>query len=235
MTLADLKKYLKSVRSAGLTVPQIDDIVNVSVEAGFAQVWGAYEWKVRRAENTSLTCTSGQAYTILPDDMESIDAITVINGTQSCWVDLTGEVDFEIDYPRPSSYSTGQPAIGKVVYNSAQQGNRWRIYWSPVPGSGYSLRVIYQRIGSEALIPQLPSYMLAAVVDRCLEYVLPPGNERMLQHQAAEASLRKAIQADETVSGPPQFLGVDPGFNSGAFVGGSGDDGSYLEGRPWLL
>jgi len=234
MTISELKKYLSAVRTGGGAVPQINDLVDSAVETGFAQVWGAYEWKIRRAESTDLTCTTSQAYTVLPDDLESVDSIVVIDGTSSFWVDLKGEGNFEMDYPYPSGHATGKPYAGKVVFNSAAQGNRWLIYWCRIPNSAYSLRVIYQRVGSEALIPQLPSYMLAAVVDRCLEYTLPPGEGRLAQHQAANSSLKKAIQSDEMVSGPPKYVGVDPGWNVDAFVGNAGDDGSYLEGRPWL-
>lgn len=225
MTLTNLKNYLTSIRSGGQQIPQINDIVDAAIEAGFAQTWGAYAWKVRRTDKTTLVCTVNQAYTILPDDMESIDAIVLLDGTSSWWIDLQDEGNFEINFPNPSGYTTGKPVSGKVVFNSAQQGDRWRLYWDRIPGSAYSLRVIYQRAGTIGLIPQLPSYMLAAVVDRCLEYVLPPGNDRLAQHQAAEASLQKAIQSDETVSGPPRWIGVDPGFNDGAFVGSNAWDG----------
>lgn len=234
MDIAALKNYLKAIRSAGVAVAQLDDLVNAAVDAGFAQVWGAYSWKVRRKDDTTLTCTSGQSYTVLPDDMESIDSIVIIDGASSWWINLNSEGNFEIDSPNPSALSSVKPSVGKVVFHSSQQNNRWRVYWNRIPDAAYSLRVIYQRVGTIGLLPQLPSYMTAAVVDRCLEYVLPPGEGRLAQLQAAEASLHKAIQADETVSGPPQFVGVDPGWNDDAFTGG-GNDGDYLEGRPWLI
>jgi len=232
MTLAELKKYLSSIRSGGQNVPQINDIVDNAIEAGFASVWGAYQWKIKRKEDTSLTATSAQIHTILPDDMESLIDLVLEDGTRSRWVNIMTEENFDISYPKPSSHTNKRPFAAKLVRFSPQQNDRWRIYWYPVPDSGYTLRVVYDTVGNANQLEQLPTYMLSAVVDKSLEYVLPPGEGRLAQMQAARSSLQKAIESDMTVSGQPMMVGVDPGWNDGAFVGGR-DDCHNLEPPCW--
>lgn len=232
MTHAELKKYLSSIRSSGQTVPQINDIVDNAIKAGFGYVWGAYSWKVKRREDISLSATSGQPHTILNSGMESLVSLVLEDGTSSRWINIMGEENFDMSYPRPASHTNSKPIFAKLVKHSEAGNDVWRVYWFPVPNSSYGLRLVYDMVGSPTQLPNVPSYMLAAIVDKCVELVLPPGENRMAQMQIAEGSLKRAINADTAVSGAPKMLGSDPGWNQGAFVGQGRDDIPDIR-APW--
>ncbi len=232
MTSGQLKEYLKSIRSGGVEIPQINDIVDNAIQIGFGSVWGAYAWKTKRREDTSLSATSGQAYTILNAKMESLVSLVLEDGTSSRWINIMGEENFDMSYPRPVSHTTSRPIVAKLVKHSAASNDKWRVYWFPVPNSSYNIRLVYDMVGTSAQLSSLPSYMLAAVVDKCVELVMPPGEGRTAQMQIADRSLKRAISSDMAVSGAPSILGPDPGWNDGAFVGQGNDDIPDIA-SPW--
>lgn len=229
MTLQELKEYLSYIRTGNVKLTGIEKVVDVAIESGYGAVWGAHSWKVRRGMNTSLTTTSGQAYSILPGDMEGLVSLVVLNGSRSRWINIYSEENFEIDMPQPSAHSTTIPSIGKLVYHSDNAADRWRVYWCPIPNAAYSLRVVYQRRADTAFFPNLPSYMQSAVIDECLARIMEPGDSRTNQYSVAAASLAKAITSDNAVPGSPSMLGVDPGWNDWVTVGGVANDGLPLD------
>jgi len=232
MTREQLKEYLSSILSGGQNVPQINDLVDNAIEVGYGYVWGAYAWKTKRRENTSLSATSGQTYTILTGEMESLVSLVLVDGTSSRWINIMGEENFDMSYPRPVSHTTSRPIFAKLVKHSTAKADKWRVYWFPVPNGSYSLRLVYDIVADPAQLPNLPSYMLTAIVDKCVELVVPPGEGRTAQMQISDRSLRRAINSDTAVSGAPKLLGIDPGWNDGAFVGQGRDDIPDIR-APW--
>jgi len=65
MTVDGLKKYLVSIATGGQANPALDQIALAAIEAGYAGVWGAAEWKFRRRYSAAKSTTANQEYTSL--------------------------------------------------------------------------------------------------------------------------------------------------------------------------
>lgn len=211
MTLQDLVEYLKGQAGAGISANQLQKMAEVAAEAGYAGVWGAYPWSVRRGTGT-LTTTASTAHTVLPVDFESVTSIRYAGSSRAHVVDILEEVAFDTSFPNPSLV-TGLPTHCKIVYETPQGNNKWRVVWYPVPDSAYSYTLTYNRKSDLANLPNLPSWMLHAVVQRCAVLMEPTVEGQYQRKILADQALSDAIAADRPVTGiGPQF-GADPGWD----------------------
>ena len=212
MDLQRLKDYLKSIATSGLAVPNLDQVADAAIESGFSRVWGAYPWSVRRGTKT-LSTVASQAHTVLPDDFESLLTVRYVSTVNPWNIDIVEESVFDEDHPNPVAYLTSIPVKAKVVYNGPQKGDRWRLYWYPVPSTVYTMELTYNRRADPAVLPDLPTTMLDAVMAACSALMRSDGNERLAYDQIAKSALDKAIAADRPVTGVAPRWGADPGWD----------------------
>jgi hypothetical protein len=215
MTLDELKKYLTSIPT-GVENPAIGGIATTVIEAGYASVWGANNWKVKRAENTTLATVANQVYTSLPADFESLISLKVIDGTASRSIDIVDENSFDYDIPSPVAWQVAMPRLAKVVFADPL----YRAVWYPVPDAVYTVHLVYVRRADSAKFPNLPSYMQDAVISKASSMMLR-GEDRTAAETVAMATLNRAILSDGAVSGYSPRVGGDPGWDDYA-MGPSG-------------
>jgi hypothetical protein len=213
MTIQDLKIYLQSLSTAGLKTAQLDQLVTTAIEAGYAAVWGAYRWKIKRRQK-STTTTSGQAYTGLPSDFESIRGVTIQATNTPTMVDIQEEESFDRNFPYPAFHTNSQPTTCKVVRNeSGGAGDKWRLYWFPIPNQAYNITIVYDATADSANFPSLPSYMQQAVIEKCCVLIQGAGDARLAFLQSANAALQAAIYSDRTSNEYTMQWGGDPGWD----------------------
>lgn len=214
MTADQLKKYFKSLKFGGSVVDNtMEEIVDAAAEAAFGKVWEAHVWKVGRLQDDSLRTTANLAYTILPKGFSGIKTLVLIDGTLSRKINIVDEDNFEYDNPYPQAWSAQKPVLAKLAYHGAAASDNWRLYWSPVPDAAYSLRLVYRVERDLSFLPNVPAYMLEAIMLAGSALILPPGATQFQQFGVAEASIKSAIQSDTAFVGAPELIGTDPGFN----------------------
>lgn len=209
MTTGELRDYLKGVIGAGVTVNNLDAVAKVAAESGYASVWGAYTWKIKRVQNDALSTTASQAYTQLPVDFESMLGIRIRADNEPVNVDIIPEHGFDESFPNPTTWGNDIPSSAKVVYSPA---NKWRIYWFPIPDAVYNLTVTYENKADIGNLPKLPSYMVDAVVAKAASLMFT-GERRVANDQVAARALQVAITSDREVSGVASRMGIAPGWD----------------------
>ena len=223
MTQQDLKEYLKGIVSGGVQINNLDRVAEVAAETGYNSVWGAYTWKIKRVEDSALPTIASQAHTVLPEDFESMLSIRLRFAGRPLWIDLTTEIAFDKNWPLPTDWNQNSPRHAKVVY-SPKLG--WRIYWFPIPDAAYSTTVMYERKADIGNLPQLPSYMVDAIVAKASSLMVF-GPERAQADQVAARAVGQAIGADNAVSGSTPQFGMDYGWNDWA-RGRTGSDDPHI-------
>lgn len=221
MTTDKLKAYLKALPGAGVAAEQMDSTADIAIEAGYAAVWGAHTWKVRRIQTDSKTTTGSQAHTVMPDDFESLLGVRIVSSSNPRGIDLIDEEAFDLDFPYPANDSENMPSVAKATYDGST--NLWRIYWYPVPDSAYTLSIRYDRKADAAMLPTLPSHMMPAVVAMCASFMFSDGVQRQAYDQLARGHIQRAVMSDRAISGGTPTLGADPGWDdwNGRQGGGS--------------
>jgi hypothetical protein len=96
------------------------------------------------------------------------------------------------------------------------------VYWYPIPNSAYSYEMSYNRRADQALLPNLPSYMLAAVLEKGKAMMQGSPEKTFTQTQVAAAELQQAIMSDRVAAGYAPMLGTDPGWDDFATTSGGG-------------
>lgn len=226
MTLGQLKTYLKSIGAAGITQQNLDSTADVAIEAGYASVWGAYSWKIKRRQFDSTT-TAGQTYTSLPSDFETVKVILVKSTGRPLAVDIMEEEMFDKNFPKTNFWSTEQPFAAKVGYNaSGGNGDKWRIWWFRIPDQAYTISVVYEAKADSAEFPNLPSYMQDAVISKCAALMQTGAEQRLAYNQIAEQAVQRAIFSDRTSSEKAVQWGGDPGWDDFATAERRGNSGS---------
>lgn len=211
MTRGELKDYLVALPSPGVDTNARKGLADAAIEAGYAGVWGAHPWKVRRVLDSSLTTTGSQAYTTLPEDFESLHGVRILYGNRPSTPDAQDEQVFDMNFPYPANDNNNRPNFFKVSHDSAT--NLWRLYWYPVPDASYTLAVLYDKKADSGALPNLPSHMLPAVMVACASYMVGINEGRAAYDEMSERHLRRAIMSDRVVSGYSPRLGADPGWN----------------------
>lgn len=219
MTLQDLKAFLRGIASSGIAQPQLDATISAAIEAGYASVWGKYNWSVKRASSLKTTVAS-QAYTDLPPDFESLVTLSYLGTSDPRPINVMNEMAFDYSYPNPAAENSRKPIAAKITFFSPQNNN-WRLYWFPIPDGAYSMQVVYNRRPDSSMLPALPSWMLDAVIAKCSAIMQPDGEKRQMYDQVAEKAIQNAIFADRPQGGLTPQYGVDPGWDDGFDNGGN--------------
>ena len=201
-----------SFAADGLTAAQKDKMAQVAMEAGYASVWGAYPWSCRRG-TTTLTTSGGVAYTALPSDFEACTSIRYLGSGNPWLINVMEEVAFDTDFPYPGAFSSAIPRVCKIVYETPQAANRFRIVWYPVPDAAYSMALSYNRRADTAFLPNVPSWMLDPIVQRAGALMFSQITERLQYDMLADRAVLRAMSADQPVVGVGPMYGADPGWN----------------------
>lgn len=217
MIPANFKEYLKGY-ATGIVSAQLDAVANTAMEVSFASVWGAHDWKFKRTL-VAGTLTANQAFTNLPSDFESTLSIRIIHSDRPKSIDIKDENAFDYDYPNPAAVQKDMPFAAKIVLHA---GTTWRVYWFPIPDSGYSYEMAYNRKADLALLPNVPSYMLGAILEKGKAIMQGSPERTFTQTQVAESELQRAILADRVAAGYAPMLGSDPGWDDFALTSGGG-------------
>lgn len=137
--LANLIKA--QAKTAGMT--GVTELVDNALNMAGPYVWGIHPWNFTRVEATITTSTSTE-YTDLPDDFGGYRSLRYRNGSTDGWkLRYYAEDSYELYFPNPDILSDDEPRICKIVFDSATQV--WRVYFTPVPDSAYSMSLIYSR------------------------------------------------------------------------------------------
>lgn len=222
MTGTQLKNFLigHGLGIEGVTQAQLSGVADVAAEAGFAAVWGRYNWTIRRGTAT-LSTVANQAYTSLPSDFESLISLVYAAGTRDYRINIKSEAEFDTDFPDPS-IQTGVPEVAKVVYQGPNAADRFRLYWFPTPAAVYALPLAYARRSDLAFLPDLPPWLVNAVVLKSLVLMQPTADKRYQADAAAEAAIFAAIASDNPSNTNDPGFGTDAGWDDFA-IGGGGD------------
>lgn len=208
MTLQDLQQYLMG-HGTGIVAAQLQKTAEVAAEAGYKGVWGAYPWSVRRG-TTNLATVASQAFTNLPADFESAITIRYATSNRRYVIDIVDEPKFDEDYPYPAG-TTGVPSVCKLVYETP--ATKFRAVWYPVPDAIYSLPFSYNRQADPANLPNLPGWMVHAIVQKSLVLMEQTVEGQLQRQMLASQALSDAITADAPVTGIGPKWGADPGWD----------------------
>jgi len=211
MDVANLKNYLMSISTSGLKDDKLGKLADTAIEIGFAAVWGAYRWKVKRRQKDTTTIAA-QAYTELPADFESIRGVVIKTASLPCLVDIQEEESFDRSFPYPANFQNSQPTTCKIV-KTESAGEKWRIYWFRIPDQAYNVSIIYDGTSDTAYLGKIPSYMEQAVLERCAALMQGTAEARLAFMQSAQAALQTAIFSDRTSNELTMRFGVDPGWD----------------------
>lgn len=224
MTGAELKEYLigHGLGIEGISQAQLTKVASVAAEAGFAAVWGRYNWTVRRGTAT-LATVANQAYTSLPSDFESLISVVYVAGTRDYRINIKSESEFDTDFP-DTSIRTGPPEVAKIVYQGPNAADRYRMYWFPLPPAIYSLPMAYARRSDLAFLPDLPPWLVNAVVLKSLVLMQPTADRRYQADAAAEAAIMAAIASDNPSNTNDPGFGSDAGWDDFGLITSSGND-----------
>lgn len=192
MTIDDFVEIIKGQAStAGPSVKEPH--IKAAVLKGARKVWYSYQWECRRKQAT-LTTTSAQEYTELPEDFKSVRGLVYRDSSTEGWqLDFMGEDRFDIDFPNSALYTSDTPRKMKIVYddNSAL----WRAYFTPKPDAAYKLVMVYNSIFTD--ISQLDESLQDLVVVATWLFIHAPGDEKWIATSGAfKDALRDAIDND---------------------------------------
>lgn len=221
MTLQDLQQFLMG-HGTGIVAAQLQKTAEVAAEAGYKGVWGAYPWSVRRA-TTSLVTVANQAFTNLPTDFESALPPRSTSIGYRYTINIMDEPSFDESFPDPT-VMTGVPTHCKIVYENPV--NKFRAVWYPVPASAYTLPFAYNRQADLANLPNLPGWLVHAIVQKCLVLMEKSVEGQLQRNMLANQALSEAMSADSPITGIGPTFGADPGWDD---FSGTPSQGEWLK------
>lgn len=204
----------------GKSSPNIDQLFDAAIDAGFGMFWGWHGWTFRRNE-VSISTVASQAYNELPTDFEQMCSMYLEEPSNAGDMHVLPEETFNFLHPYPAGNAASMPKDCKIVQSvgyvsTAASPKPWRVFYSPVPNAVYTIKASYYMKGSRALIASLPSYALPGLLG-CTMYFA--GFESL---NNALVLLQESLNRDSGAIGIDGRIGQDEDERAFDFAGGSG-------------